>query len=115
VTARLRLSRSQIELYCHGLADLVLEPPHASSCAVDEVEDIVAAFRAAEWNHGTGNGSAAAAVPDIAQHLLALARPWFAPAADERPADESRRMREALLGEIERLREAALGPASANH
>jgi len=104
------LTRSQVELYCHGLADLVWEPPRANSCAHDEARDMLDQFKVAKWHTGALGPTSPnqAIVRALAEQLAPKVDAWFDPRLWAEVVRDVEASRATILDMIESLRLAAL-------
>jgi len=104
------LTRSQVDLYCRGLTDLVWEPPRANSCAHSEARDMLDQFKVAKWHSGAlGSGSPnEQIVRELAQQVTPRLDAWFDPSAWNDALSDLEAARAELLECIESLRVAAL-------
>ena len=104
------LTRAQVELYCHGLADLVWEPPRANACALSEAHDMVDQFKLARWHAGALGKSSPneMIIHEIATRLSPKLDAWFDPHAWAQGLSNEDALRAEILDAIDSLKHAAL-------
>ena len=104
------LTRSQVELYCNGLVDLVWEPPRANACAHDEARDMLDQFKLAKWHTGALGAASPneAIVRGLAEQLAPKVDAWFDPNLWAEAVRDEGAWRAAMLDMIDSLRHAAL-------
>ena len=104
------LTRAQVALYCHGLADLVWEPPRANSCAHDEARDMLDLFKVARWHNGALGAASPnqAIVRGLAEQLAPKVDAWFDPQLWAEVVRDVEASRATILDMIESLKLAAL-------